>query len=139
MNKNIICIILVIVLLLATGGILYHKTNMDAETEQAVTESEIIEISVDEVEGITKEEAEELCYFVMGEKDEETGYIFSFGTSGAVKKGKKQYYVIRASWLVDNSHLSYIGDFFVSADGKEIYNGYVSPDEYSMQDIIWSK
>ena len=91
------------------------------------------------MKGITKQEAELLCYDVLGERDEETGFPFSFGTSAAVEKDKKQYYVVRVSWLVDNSHLSYIGDFFVSADGKEIYDGLALPDEYKMGNIIWSE
>lgn len=88
---------------------------------------------------ITSEEAEKLCYSVLGEKDEETGFPFSFGFTGTYEKDGKQYYTIRASWLVNNSHMSYIGDFFVSFDGKEIYNGFVSLDEYNIENLIWSK
>lgn len=99
--------------------------------------SDIIEISVDSVKGITQQEAEKLCRSVLGEKDEETGFVFSFGTSGAVETEGKQYYVIRASWLVNNSHLSYIGDFFVSADGKKIYSGTALQGEYIMENEIW--
>jgi len=113
----------------------------DQETVISETKSDvdITIISVDDVKGITGREAEELCYYVMGEKDEDTGFAFSFGTSGAIQKGEKQYYVIRASWLVDNNHLSYIGNFFVSADGKEIYDGVVSGEEYEMMDLMWKK
>lgn len=113
----------------------------DQETVISETKSDvdITIISVDDVKGITGREAEELCYYVIGEKDEDTGFAFSFGTSGAIQKGEKQYYVIRASWLVDNNHLSYIGNFFVSADGKEIYDGVVSGEEYEMMDLMWKK
>lgn len=100
---------------------------------------EITEIPLDSVKGITPEEAEKLCYNALGEKDEETGFIFSFGTAGAVETGGTQYYVIRASWLVNNSHLSYIGDFFVSADGRTIYSGTALAGEYTMDKIIWEK
>lgn len=86
---------------------------------------------------ITPEEAEELCYSVFGEKDEDTGFLFSFGVTGTVEKDKKQYYTIRASWLVNNSHMSYIGDFFVRTDGKEIYDGFVQGDEYKIEKLIW--
>jgi hypothetical protein len=155
MNKNIFYVISVVVLFFAMSGILYHKTFIaknetaleynalvqDEETaiNETQADGDIVEISVDTVKGITQREAEELCYYVLGEKDEDTGFSFSFGTSGAVEKDRKQYYVIRASWLVDNNHLSYIGDFFVSADGKEIYNGTARPDEYIMLNIIWSE
>ena len=155
MNKKIFYIILVLILIFSIGGIIYHKTSIvedeivsDNNTpvqeseiiiSEPAKESEIIEIPVDSVEGITKTEAEELCYSVMGEKDEDTGFAFSFGTAGAIEKDKKQYYVIRASWLVNNSHMSYIGDFFVSADGKEIYTGTAISGEYIMDSLIWSE
>lgn len=154
MNKKIILILTTLVLIFAIGSILYYNivflknetiSDHDAvmkEAEIAVDESkdnDIIEIPVDTVKGITKQEAEDLCYFVLGEKDEKTRFTFSFGTSGAIEKDIKQYYVIRASWLVNNSHLSYIGDFFVSADGKEIYSGTALSGEYVMVDRIWSE
>ena len=107
--------------------------------DETKSNGDITPISVDDIKGITGREAEELCYYVLGEKDEDTGFTFSFGTSGAVQKGQKQYYVIRASWLVDNDHFSYIGDFFVSADGKEIYDGVVLGEEYEMMDLRWKK
>ena len=88
---------------------------------------------------ITPEDAEKLCYSVIGEKDKETGFLFSFGVSGIIEKEEKEYYVIRASWLVNNDHMSYIGDFLVSEDGKEIYNAYLSDDEYIIKELIWSE
>lgn len=88
---------------------------------------------------ITPEEAEKLCYSVLGEKDEDTGFPFSFGATGTYEEDGKQYHIIRASWLVNNSHLSYIGDFFVSVDGKEIYNGFAKSGSYEIENIIWSE
>ncbi|MBE7028242.1 MAG: hypothetical protein E7407_04325 [Ruminococcaceae bacterium] len=87
---------------------------------------------------ITAEEAEQLCYTVMGEKDETTGFPFSFGVTNTIEKDGKEYYAIRASWLVNNSHMSYIGDFFVSVDGQAIYTGIVQGDEYTIDELIWS-
>ncbi len=153
MGKKICCVIIVAVLVFTISGILYYKTfiqnnetaveqnepvpNQDIVVNETKADSDIIEISVDSVKGITQQEAEKLCLSVLGEKDEETGFKFSFGTSGAVETEGKQYYVIRASWLVNNSHLSYIGDFFVSADGKEIYDGTALSGEYIMENAIW--
>lgn len=153
MGKKIFYVIIVAVLVFAISGISYYKIfisnnqttaeqnkpapNQDLAANETKYDDEIIEISLDSVKGITQQEAEELCYFVLGEKDEETGFIFFFGASGAVETAGKQYYVIRASWLVNNSHLSYIGDFFVSADGKEIYNGTALSGEYIMEKVIW--
>lgn len=153
MGKKIFCVIIVTVLVFTISGILYYKTfipnnetvvehnelvpRQDVAVNETKSDSDIIEISVESVKGITQQEAEKLCHSVLGEKDEETGFIFSFGTSGAIKTEGKQYYVIRASWLVNNSHLSYIGDFFVSADGKEIYSGTALSGEYIMENVIW--
>ena len=109
------------------------------ETEKETMTFGITEIPVGSVKGITPEQAEELCYSVMGEKDEETGNTYSFGISGAVEWKGKQYYIIRASWLVNNDHLSYIGDFFVSAGGDEIYDGIALPGDYEIGDLILSK
>ncbi len=88
---------------------------------------------------ITAEEAQMLCYTVMGEHDEATGFPFSFGVTKNIKQEGKEYYAIRASWLVNNSHMSYIGDFFVSVDGKEIYTGVVRDENVVFEDLIWSK
>lgn len=161
MKKKIFYSITFAVLVVAIIGIVYcntvapnNETTADtsepAQNQEAVVDettavdetteiADIIEIPIDSVKGITQQEAENLCYLALGEKDEETGFIFSFGTSGAVKRGGKQYYVIRASWLVNNSHLSYIGDFFVSADGKKIYSGTALSGEYTMETLIWEK
>lgn len=121
MKKKSYLIVLVAILLLVVGGILCHT------------------FLAPQAEILTPEEAEKLCYTVMGEKDEATGFPFSFGATGTYEQDGKQYHVIRASWLVDNSHLSYIGDFFVSFDGKEVYTGIVQGEEYSMGELIWSK
>lgn len=155
MRKKVLCVIIVVVLLFTLGGILYYKTfildnetavehteptqNQDIAVNETKFDSDIMEISIDSVKGITQQEAERLCYSVLGGKDEETGFIFSFGASGAVETEGKQYYVIRASWLVNNSHLSYIGDFFVLADGKEIYSGTALQGEYIIGNLIWSE
>ena len=151
MKKNILIIILVLIFLFvfirittSTYENIKRRNNAPVQDQEMIidetkSDGDITPISVDDVKGITGQEAEELCYYVMGEKDEDTGFAFSFGTSGAVQKGEKQYYVIRASWLVDNNHLSYIGNFFVSAAGKEIYDGVVSGEEYEMMDLMWKK
>ena len=113
--------------------------NQETAIVETGANAAITPIPVDNVKGITAQEAEALCCRVMGERDEETGFVFSFGTSGAVQREEKQYYVIRVSWLVNNDHLSYIGDLFVSADGKEIYDGVVTGDKYEMMDLRWKK
>ena len=116
MRKTYI-IIIIAILILAVAGILLINQNHK----------------------ITPEEAEKLCYSALGEKDGQTGFPFSFATTETVEKDGEEYYVVRASWLVNNSHFSYIGDFFVKTDGKEIYNGFADDGEYTIENIIWSK
>ena len=139
MKKYVLLIITVVVLFFAVVSVMKNAPLKNHQTDTDKAETHIVEIPVDSIKGITKQEAEKLCYSVLGEKDADTGFTFSFGVSGAVKRGEKQYYVVRTSWLVNNSHLSYIGDFFVSADGNEIYNGTALSGEYEMTDKIWIK
>jgi len=107
MKRKRYIIILALLLCLAVGGILCQQLFMQKN------------------QPISSEDAEALCYSVLGEKDEATGFSFSFGVTETIEKEGKEYYVIRGSWLVNNSHMSYIGDFFVSMDGKEMYSGFV--------------
>lgn len=119
MGKKIFFIIIIMVLLMTIG----YKMFIEPEN----------------IERITPKEAEELCYSALGEKDEGTGFPFSFSATSTLERNGIQYYVIRATWLVNNDHMSYIGDFFVSSDGKEIYSGFVEGDKYTMGNLIWSK
>lgn len=121
MNKKTYIILFVTIIIFANGIFLFRT------------------LFVPQNDIITPEEAEKLCYSVLGEKDEDTGFPFSFGATGIYEEDGKQYHVIRASWLVNNSHLSYIGDFFVSVDGKEIYNGFAKSGSYEIENIIWSE
>lgn len=143
MNKKIfftLVIIMFLIVLLCGVFVVSEYINSDCQiTQNDDLNCSIVEISIEDVRGISRTEAEEMCYKVFGKKDKDTGFLFSFSTTSAVKTNNKQYYVIRASWLVDNNHLSYIGDFFVSSDGKEIYDGIASSDEYTMVNLIWSK
>ena len=147
MRKKWFYVNLILVLVFAIRGSLYHKTFVgkdvasleNNEISEETEEGKIIQIPFESIKGITASEAEQLCYSILGEKDKETGFIFSFAATSAVEKNKKQYYVVRASWLVNNSHMSYIGDFFVSADGKEVYNGVAMHGEYTMENKIWGE
>ena len=127
-------ILIVVFVLLVTFAFIRIATS----TYENIRRENDAQIAI-ESEKITAEEAEKLCYVVMGEKDETTGFPFSFGVTEVVEHDEKKYYAIRASWLVNNSHMSYIGDFFVSVDGKEIYKGLVQGKEYIFEDLIWGK
>lgn len=112
-----------------------------------VSDKSIVEVPSSEVgalveqneEYITEQEAEKLCGEVMGEVAEETGFPVSYRCRGAVSVSGKFYYVMHISWLVDNSHWSYIGNCFVSCDGREIYDGIVSEKEYKIIKLLWSR
>ncbi len=117
MKKKTYIIIFSLILILVLGAILFFSAQRT----------------------ITPKEAENLCYTVMGEKDEATGFPFSFGVTGTEEIDGEEYYIIRATWLVNNDHMSYIGDFFVTTDGKKVYTGFVQGDEYTIENLIWSK
>ena len=121
MNKKIYIIIFATILFFVISGILYQF------------------LFVHQNRQITPRDAEELCYAVLGEKDEKTGFPLSFIATETIENEGKEYYVIRATWLVNNSHMSYIGDFFVSLDGKTIYTGIALADEYTMDSLIWGE
>ena len=146
MNKKIfLTFVILVVIITSCIFIIRFSYNQEIKEDENIKDSEIIEqtdfvqIPIASVSGITTKRAEELCYNVLGKKDEKTGNLFSYGVSDAVKKGNREYYIVRVSWLVNNDHMSYIGDFFVSSDGSKIYNGFAKPGEYEMGDIIWSK
>lgn len=148
MSKQRVSILLTALLLIMICGTSCSKNNenqgaakgeQETENYELPPDADIIEIPLEQVNGITKAEAEQLCFFALGEKDEETGFPFSFGIAGAVEAAGKQYYVIRASWLVNNDHLSYIGDFFVRADGNVIFDGFAQSDSHIMTNVVWSK
>lgn len=146
MNKKIFfTFVILVVIITSCIFIIRFSYNQEIKEDENIKDSEIIEqtdfvqIPIDSVSGITTKKAEELCYNVLVKKDEKTGNLFSYGVSDAVKKGNREYYIVRVSWLVNNDHMSYIGDFFVSSDGSKIYNGFAKPGEYEMGDIVWSK
>lgn len=112
-----------------------------------VSDKSMVEVPISEVEAfvkqndghLTAQEAEKLCGEVMGEVAEETGFPISYRCQGEVSANDKFYYVMHISWLVDNSHWSYIGNCFVSSDGREIYDGIASEKEYKIAKLLWSK
>ena len=90
-------------------------------------------------ETITAEEAEKLCAEVLGDYAEETGFPISYKCTDEIDFFGKEYYVMHISWLVNNSHLSYIGNAFVTKDGKAIYDGVVSGEEFEITSLRWQK
>ena len=116
----------------------YSKAGVDENIVQ-IPVSDGESIAEELKNGITKQEAEELCGQVLGERAEENGFPISYRCISAVSANDKYYYVMHISWLVNNSHWSYIGNCFVSIDGQEIYDGIVSQDEYKMTQLRWKK
>ena len=129
------------------NGSLDDYINKEFRFEEKTNKSEVVEVPVSDVEsiakeqegGITKEEAESLCREMLGDKAEENSFPISYRCISAVSANNKLYYVMHITWLVDNNHWSYIGNCYVSSDGKEIYDGIVSPAKYEMTELRWSK
>jgi len=126
------------------GGMAYHWASI---SEISTTKDYIAEVPISEVEsiakeqknGITKQEAENLCRKVLGEKAEENGFPISYRCISAVSADNKLYYVMNIAWLVNNNHWSYIGNCYVSSDGQEIYDGIASPAKYEMTELRWKQ
>lgn len=76
---------------------------------------------------ISVDEAITMMIGRFGEKDADTGNLFSFGYVETLSIDGKEYYRFRISWLVDNDHLSYVTDYLVATDGSEMR-------EYSPED-----
>ena len=69
---------------------------------------------------IIQEEALALVEDHFGEKDEATGNTFSIGFEDMVTLGGVEYYNFWVSWLVNGDHMSYLTNYLVSLDGKEM-------------------
>lgn len=77
---------------------------------------------------ITQEEALALVEDHFGEKDEATGNTFSIGFEDMVTLDGVEYYNFRVSWLVNGDHMSYLTNYLVSLDGKEM-KGYLPQEQ----------
>ncbi len=128
-----------------TKPIIETEAGTEFKTEQTL-DDDIVEVPVSDVEaitskenGLTMQDAEELCGEVLGDKAEENDFPISYRCIGAVSVHDTLYYVMHITWLVNGDHWSYIGNCFVSSDGQEIYDGIVSPEEYKMTELRWSK
>lgn len=98
------------------------------------------QVPLEQVQGISIEEAEDLCYETIGEFDEDTGFELSYRCIEAVKIEDATYYVMFISWLVDNDHWSHIGHVLVSADGAAIYSCTPNEDgSYTLDRKLWGK
>lgn len=122
-----------------------NETDITENKTEQIFDKDIVEIPISDVEmiakqsenGITSMEAEQLCQEILGDSAEENGFPISYRCISAVSVNDKLYYVMHISWLVNNSHWSYIGNCFVSYDGKEIYDGLFLEEKYSMTELRW--
>lgn len=125
--------------------LLNNETVITEHKTEQIFDKDIVEIPISDVEtiakqsenGLTSMEAEQLCREIVGEKAEENSFPISYRCISAVSVNDKLYYVMHISWLVNNSHWSYIGNCFVSYDGKEIYDGLFLEEKYSMTELRW--
>ncbi|MCK9478433.1 MAG: hypothetical protein M0R40_02890 [Firmicutes bacterium] len=109
---------------LASNGTQKAKTTTEEKAENEISGSEAVN----------------LCYEVLGEKAVETGFALSYQYVDSVEIENKKYYVISMYWLVEDSHLSFIGNAMVSNSGHEIFDGILEQDgSYIIAEKIWSK
>ena len=83
---------------------------------------------------ITQEEALQLLVDKYGERDTDTGFLFSWGFVDMIEQNGVEYYNFRLSWIVEDEsgnpdHLSYLSNYLVSTDGSEILEYLPSPGE----------
>lgn len=146
MKLKKVLFIIIILAVLFSGVIVYR--HISAPGEENITDEKIIPDSIKEVEisyveseaedgGITAKEAQELCLEVLGDIAPETGFPISYRCISAVSAKEKLYYVMHISWLVNETHWSYIGNCFVSSDGNEIYDGIADSSGYEMTELRW--
>ena len=146
--KKAPAVLFIILMVLFCGGIIYHR--ISAPEEENITDEQIIPDTIEEVgisyveseakeNGITVKEAEELCVEVLGDMAPETGFPIFYKCISAVSAKGKLYYVMNISWFVNETHLSYIGNCFVSSDGTEIYDGIANSDGYEMTQLRWRR
>lgn len=69
---------------------------------------------------ITPDQGAALLEEKLGSVDSATGNQMSYGYEDTISVDGMEYYRYRVSWLVDSDHLSYLTDYLVSTDGKEI-------------------
>jgi|GEM_PF-668730 len=69
---------------------------------------------------ITPDQGAALLEEKLGSVDSATGNQMSYGYEDTISADGAEYYRYRVSWLVDSDHLSYLTDYLVSTDGKEI-------------------
>lgn len=99
-----------------------------------------VDISIDDVKGISELDAVQLCIDSLGVINEMTGFKMGYRPVGAVEYRDKQYYVIYAAWYIDDANWIYIGYHLVSANGDIIYDCEISRDgTYYVSRKLWSK
>ena len=144
---GILCAVLILAVVFVSVNYFVKKGSVDDApvAEEIITDKVSGEEKTEEPEEektgniISAAEAEQLCRKVMGEVAEETGFPMSYGYTETVEINGRAYHAIRVSWLVNNSHMSYIGDLFVTTDGSEIYDGVVYNGEYEIAELRWEK
>ena len=75
------------------------------------------------------EQAKKILYDQFGEYDKETDRMYSYNYLGIYNNNNnKEFYVFNLQWLVNNDHLSSIGDYAVSLEDNDYYFINNSPD-----------
>jgi hypothetical protein len=111
-----------------SGVLLFDDTNKDNNIPKKTSE------------GISEEDAANLCRIVLGEAADDTGFRLAYRCVETKEFEDQYYYVMNMSWLVDDIHWSYIGEVMVSVSGDEIYSGAVDREgNYFLVEKLWEK
>ncbi len=121
-----------------------EDTTVPTESTEATDASDVNEkkiswIELDDVNGITADEAIALCESVIGTVDEISGFEIGYSVVGAGEYEGEQYYIINVTWFVENHHWSYVGNWAVSADGDKIYDADYRDENCCLHDVHWEK
>ena len=73
---------------------------------------------MDSVKGISEEDALELCYTKLGEKDETVGFTLKYRYVAAVELNEQSYYVVSRSYNIHEEDWSDMGIVMVSSNGN---------------------
>lgn len=112
--KNMAFVCIAAMLFLTACGPAPASSGSSSAAENSSSQSQ------DSSAAITPDQGAALLEEKLGSVDSSTGNQMSYGYEDTLTLDGIEYYRYRVSWLVNNDHLSYLTDYLVSTDGKEI-------------------
>lgn len=128
--EKVIIVFLIIAIAVTTFLLIRYFTNKNnyvEENKEGNTESANIDVneiisSMPAPQDITVEQAQTMIEEMFGTHDETTGNSMTYVYITTIKDSNgKQYYYFRESWVIDDNHLSFLQNVFVSIDATLVY------------------